>query len=215
MTDEPEVPPPPSNLEELAGRPVQAEELLGATLSSDARYRRLVVLRLRRELVLEGLDRPKSVLRQTMEQLGGSLTDRSKRLRTLFEEEPLLLSLLPGAARPPVFTSAEGWRRDRTRLKVNWKMECVVEDDDVRIDARVLDVSQRGAFMSCGRQELHRFGAGDSVVLRMPDALAQLVAPLTLSGVVRWIGFSVTHQERGVGLEFPKAIRGLDAWLKT
>lgn len=216
MANEPESVegPPPTDLQELAGRPVQAAELIGAALSDDHRYRRLVCLRLRRELVMEGPDRPKTLMREAMEQLGGSVTDRAKKMRALFEIEPLLLSLLPGAARPPLFTNNDGWRRGEPRLQVNWAMECVVDDDEVTVQARVLDVSQRGAFMSCGRRELYRFGQGDQVTLRMPDEVARIVAPLTLTGVVRWIGFSVHHQERGIGIEFPAPIPGLDAWLE-
>lgn len=206
--------PPPTDLEELAGRAVQSAELIGAALSGDERYRRLVCLRLRRELVLDGPERPKTLLREAMEQLGGSVTQRARTMRGLFEGEPLLLSLLPGAARPPLFANADGWRRGDPRIKVNWAMECVVDDDEVTVAARVLDISRRGAFMSCSRKELYRFGAGDRVTLRMPDALARMVAPLTLSGLVRWIGFSVHHQDRGVGIEFPDPIQGLDKWLE-
>ncbi|MEO1174710.1 MAG: PilZ domain-containing protein, partial [Myxococcota bacterium] len=197
------------------GRPVQAPELIGAALSADATYRRLVTLRLRRELVLHGIDRPKSILRTALEQLGGPLPSRAKKMRALFEDEPLLLALLPGAARPPVFTNAQGWRRGEARLQVNWIMECVVADDDETVECRVLDVSRRGAFLTCDRHTLYRFGTDDPVTLRMPDALAQRVAPLVLSGVVRWIGFSVNHQARGAGVEFPEPIPGLDAWLQA
>ncbi|MEO0815301.1 MAG: PilZ domain-containing protein, partial [Myxococcota bacterium] len=207
--------PPPTDLQELAGRPVQAAELIGAALSNDSRYRRLVCLRLRRELVLNGPERPKAILRSAMEQVGGSVTQRAKKMRALFDSEPLLLSLLPGAARPPLFSNNDGWRRGEPRLRVNWAMECVVDDDEVTVASRVLDVSRRGAFVSCSRQELYRFGSGDRVTLRMPDEVARMVAPLTLDGVVRWIGFSVYHQERGLGIEFPQAIQGLDVWLKT
>ncbi len=216
MADEPEAVdgPPPTDLQELAGRPVQAAELIGAALSDEPRYRRLVCLRLRRELVIEGPDRPKTLLREAMDRLGGSITERAKKMRGLFEIEPLLLSLLPGAARPPSFANNDGWRRGERRLLVNWSMQCVVDDDEVTVLARVLDVSRRGAFMSCGRRELYRFGEGDHVTLRMPDEVARVVAPLTLEGIVRWIGFSVHHQERGIGLEFPVPIHGLDSWLK-
>ncbi|MEM6531835.1 MAG: PilZ domain-containing protein [Myxococcota bacterium] len=205
----------PTDLKELAGRPVQAPELIGAALSADPTYRRLVTLRLRRELVLNGIERPKAILRAALDQLGGPMPGRAKKMRELFDGEPLLLALLPGAARPPVFTNPDGWRRDEARLRVSWTMECTVADDDETVACRVLDVSRRGVFLTCDRQTLYRFGTDDSVTLRMPDALAQLVAPLVLAGVVRWIGFSVNHQERGVGIEFPEPIPGLDAWLQA
>lgn len=213
MADEDHAGPPPTDLAELAGRPVQAAELIGATLSPDATYRRLVTLRLRREMVIHGPDRPKALLREAMEQLGGALIERSKKLRALFDSEPMLLSLLPGAARPPIFTNADGWRRDERRVKVRWDMVCTLTDDEVGVSCRILDVSRCGAFVGLERQDLYRFKVSDTIVLRMPDRLAQLVAPLTLKGTIRWIGFSVTHQERGMGVVFPEAFPGIEAWL--
>lgn len=209
----PSAAPPLGDAKPPTRRSVQPTELIGAALSTNLTYRRLIRRRLRRELISAGPNGPQRLLRAVMRQLGGPLTERSKTLRKLLNEDPALMALLPGAARPPIFASRDGWRRQERRASVRWPVTYPIERCGSQVPCRILDISRRGAFVGCSRAALQHVVTETEVMLRIAANQSRLFNVAELTGFVRWTGFSVNHQERGFGVEFHKTATAIDIGL--